>query len=56
MLDEVSGAEKHLLDLRYILGPEWRVSSEMMTGETVSCVIAGPRRLSLECEAESPWR
>jgi hypothetical protein len=54
VLDELSGTEKHLLELRYILGPEWRVSSEMMTGETVSCAIAGPRRLSLQCEAKSP--
>jgi hypothetical protein len=54
VLDELSGREKHLLELRYILGPEWRVSSEMMTGETVSCAIAGPRRLSLRCEAKSP--
>jgi Heparinase II/III-like protein/Heparinase II/III N-terminus len=54
VLDELSGAEEHLLELRYILGPEWRVSSEMMTGETVSCTIVGPRRLSLECESESP--
>jgi hypothetical protein len=54
VLDEVSGAGEHLLDLHYILGPEWRVSSEIMTGETVSCAIAGPRRLSLECESESP--
>ena len=53
VLDEVSGAGEHLLDLRYVLGPEWRVSSEMMTGETVSCVIAGPRRLTLQCEAQS---
>jgi hypothetical protein len=54
ILDELSGTEKHLLELRYILGPEWRVSSEMMTAETVRCAIAGPRRLSLQCEAESP--
>jgi hypothetical protein len=54
VLDELSGAEKHSLELRYILGPEWRVSSEMITGETVSCAIAGPRRLCLRCEAESP--
>jgi Heparinase II/III-like protein/Heparinase II/III N-terminus len=54
IIDDLSGTEKHLLELRYILGPEWRVSSEMMTGETVSCAIAGPRRLSLQCEAESP--
>ena len=25
-----------------------------MTGEMVSCVISGPRRLSLQCEAKSP--
>lgn len=54
ILDEVTGAGKHLLELRYILGPEWRVSSEMMTGETVSCVIVGSRRLVLQCEAETP--
>ena len=24
VLDEVSGAGEHLLDLRYILGPEWQ--------------------------------
>jgi Heparinase II/III-like protein/Heparinase II/III N-terminus len=54
VLDELSGAGKHLLELRYILGPEWRVTSEMMTGETVNCAIAGPRRLCLRCEAESP--
>jgi hypothetical protein len=51
VLDEVSGTTEHLLDLHYVLGPEWRVSSEMMDGETVSCIIAGPRRLTLQCEA-----
>jgi Heparinase II/III-like protein/Heparinase II/III N-terminus len=51
VLDEVSGTNEHLLDLHYVLGPEWRVSSEMMEGETVSCIIAGPRRLTLQCEA-----
>jgi len=51
VLDEVSGTNEHLLDLHYVLGPEWRVSSEMMDGETVSCTIAGPRRLTLQCEA-----
>jgi hypothetical protein len=54
LLDELSGAEKHLLELRYILGPEWQVSSEMIAGETVSCAIEGPRRLSLQCKSESP--
>jgi hypothetical protein len=54
VLDELSGVDKHLLQLRYILGPEWRASSEMMAGEMVGCAIAGPRRLSLRCEAESP--
>jgi Heparinase II/III-like protein/Heparinase II/III N-terminus len=54
VLDELSGAEKHVLEIRYILGPAWRVSSEMMTGEMVSCAITGPHRLSLQCEAESP--
>jgi hypothetical protein len=54
LTDEVRGAEGHLLDLRFILGPGWSVSSEMMAGGKVSCVIAGPRRISLQCEAESP--
>ena len=53
VLDEVSGAGEHLLDLRFVLGPEWRVSHEVTTGETVSCVVAGPRRLTLQCEAQS---
>jgi hypothetical protein len=56
VLDELSGAEKHVLEIRFILGPAWRVSSEMMAGETVSCAIAGPHRLSLQCEAESPLK
>jgi Heparinase II/III-like protein/Heparinase II/III N-terminus len=54
VLDELSGAEKHLLELRYILGPEWRVSSDVTSGKTVRCVIEGPRRLSLECETACP--
>jgi hypothetical protein len=54
VLDELSGTEKHLLELRYILGPEWRVSPDEMSGNRVRCVIEGPRRLSLECEAASP--
>jgi Heparinase II/III-like protein/Heparinase II/III N-terminus len=49
--DEVSGTGQHLLDLRFVLGPEWQVSSEKNTGEMVNCVIAGPRRLTLTCEA-----
>ncbi len=51
--DEVSGAAEHTLDLRFVLGPEWRASSEATSGETVSCSIAGPRRLTLVCETES---
>jgi hypothetical protein len=54
VLDELSGTDKHLLELRYILGPEWRVSSDETSGRTVRCVIEGPRRLSLECEAAGP--
>jgi Heparinase II/III-like protein/Heparinase II/III N-terminus len=54
ILDEVSGAGEHLLDLRYVLGPEWHASSDKMTGTTVSCVITGPHRLTLECEAAQP--
>jgi hypothetical protein len=53
LTDEVSGAARHSLDLRFVLGPEWRASSEVSSGETVSCVIAGPRRLTLVCETES---
>ena len=51
--DELRGAGEHLLDLQFVLGPAWRASSEMMSGKTVSCVITGPRRLTLECESES---
>jgi hypothetical protein len=51
--DQVRGASEHSLDLRYVLGPAWRASSEMMSGKTVSCVITGPRRLTLECASES---
>jgi hypothetical protein len=54
VLDEMSGAEKHLLELRYILGSPWHVSAETAASGKVGCVIAGPRRLSLVCEAESP--
>jgi Heparinase II/III-like protein/Heparinase II/III N-terminus len=54
VLDELKGAEKQLLELRYILGPEWRASSEVTSGKIVRCVIQGPRRLSLECEAAGP--
>jgi hypothetical protein len=50
IMDEASGAGEHLLDLRFVLGPEWHVSSEKITGETVSCIIEGPRRLTLTCE------
>jgi Heparinase II/III-like protein/Heparinase II/III N-terminus len=53
LTDEVSGTGEHSLDLRFVLGPEWHASSEMMNGETVSCEIAGPRRLTLVCEAGS---
>jgi hypothetical protein len=48
--DDVSGAGEHLLDLRFVLGPQWHVTPEKTTGETVSCVIEGPRRLALTCE------
>jgi Heparinase II/III-like protein/Heparinase II/III N-terminus len=53
VLDELTGTEKHLLELRYIVGPEWQVCSEERAGDKVGCVISGPRRLSLLCEAES---
>jgi hypothetical protein len=49
--DEISGTGEHLLDLRFVLGPEWHVSPVKITGETVSCVIEGRRRLTLTCEA-----
>jgi hypothetical protein len=51
VLDEVNGTGEHTLELRYILAPEWRVSSKMMEERAVSCLITGPRRLTLECEA-----
>ncbi len=53
LTDEVSGASHHTLDLRFVLGPEWRVSPEVTDGEAVSCVIAGPRRVTLVCETAS---
>jgi hypothetical protein len=54
--DEVSGAGEHRIELRYILGPAWNASSEMMSGQTVRCVITGPRRMTLECASESPLK
>jgi hypothetical protein len=48
--DEVSGRGEHLIDLRFVVGPEWHVSSEKTSGEMVSCMIEGPRRLALTCE------
>jgi hypothetical protein len=54
IMDEVGGTGEHLVDLRYVLGPAWRASSEKMAGETVSCVMMGPQRVSLQCAAESP--
>lgn len=51
--DKVHGAGDHLLNLQFVLGPIWRASSEMMSGKTVSCVITGPQRLTLQCESES---
>jgi Heparinase II/III-like protein/Heparinase II/III N-terminus len=52
VVDEVSGMGERSLDLRFVLSPEWCVSTEKMTGETVSCGIAGRRRLSLQCESD----
>jgi Heparinase II/III-like protein/Heparinase II/III N-terminus len=52
IVDEVSGTGPHSLDLGFVLGPAWHASSEMITGEKVGCVIAGPRRLTLVCETE----
>jgi Heparinase II/III-like protein len=51
--DEVVGTGAHSLDLRFILAPGWEASSEMMRGEVVSCVLIGPRRMTMTCEAES---
>jgi hypothetical protein len=53
LTDEVSGTAQHGLALRFVLGPEWRAYSEVSSGATVSCVIAGPRRVTLVCETES---
>jgi hypothetical protein len=52
LIDDLSGAGEHTLDLRFLLGPEWHVSSETSTGPAVSCVIDGSRHLTLRCEAE----
>jgi hypothetical protein len=51
VVDEVRGTGKHSMTLRFVLSPEWRASSEKMTGETVTCTLVGPRRLTLQCEA-----
>jgi Heparinase II/III-like protein/Heparinase II/III N-terminus len=53
LVDELSGTGEHMLDLRFLVGPEWHVSSETSTGQAVSCVIDGSRHLTLRCEAES---
>jgi len=53
LIDELSGTGEHMLDLRFLLGPEWHVSPETSTGQIVSCVIDGSRQLTLRCEAES---
>jgi hypothetical protein len=54
IVDEVRGADKHSLELRFILGPEWLVYPEIMTGARVTCNVDGSRQLTLQCEAESP--
>jgi Heparinase II/III-like protein len=54
--DEISGTGKHFLDLRIVLAPEWHVSSETAEGETVGCMIEGPRRLSLTCATAQSLR
>jgi hypothetical protein len=53
LIDELSGTGEHMIDLRFLLGPEWHVSSDTTTGHVVSCVIDGSRHLTLRCEAES---
>jgi hypothetical protein len=53
LIDELSGAGEHMLELRFLLGPEWHVSSEVSAGRAVSCVIDGSRHLTLQCEAKS---
>ena len=52
--DDVSGTGEHLLDLRFVLAPGWHVSSEKTPGEMVSCMIEGPRQLTLTCETAQP--
>jgi len=54
IVDEVSGANEHLLELRFILGPEWLVYPEIMTGERITCTVGGSRQLTFQCEAENP--
>ena len=52
VLDEVRGMGQHSMTLRFVLSPEWRASSQKITGETVTCELVGPRRLTLHCEAD----
>jgi hypothetical protein len=54
LIDELNGTGNHRVELRFILGPEWQISSEMMGGKVVRCQIMGPRRLSLSCESGTP--
>ena len=54
IIDEVSGADpsqSHLLELNFVLGPEWIVSPERVAGDRVSCRVAGPRQLTFACES-----
>jgi hypothetical protein len=53
LTDEVSGTGEHALDLRFVLGPEWRAAAEQTAGVAVNCEITGPRSLTLVCEAQS---
>jgi hypothetical protein len=59
LVDRVTGqhpgrGQSHSLDLHFMLGPGWSVSSEMMAGDMVSCVIDGPRQLTFACAGASP--
>jgi hypothetical protein len=56
LVDELRGGGRHMLDLRFLLGPEWHVSPETSTGQAVSCVIDGARHLTLRCEAENSMK
>jgi hypothetical protein len=52
--DSVTGAGEHMLDVRWIVGPEWHVIPEISQGTIIRCRLqADARIVLLECSAGS---